>query len=391
MTSPWEGGLDYIAGMSFVGRCVVAVLALAMWGGLGVRGQDGAAGSGAEKAKDEAAAGVVPADMCRAGFTVEEIQKGKGRFPAYLEDNFAQLKVEVPALRGLRFEADPGAEPEKSEAILKKTGETIVAMLPRVPNLMAKEELSQASVALPYTMTVTTAQNSVSAGSRRNASQLYDSLSHGVEGEELDKVLDGMMGQSKHGVFGYRIQSTVDPTFGPMLREYRTDAKNEAVDVLNANAGSPRAVGFSSSWMMFKPANLEDARFRYLGHQKLGKHDTVVLAFAQIPGEVPVPAEITMGGGTCSYLQQGIVWIDEEAAQIVRMQTDLLQPLTDFHMTKLYSSMTFGEVRIAEKNLTLWMPNEVEIRWLSKELAGAERHKYSDYRLFGATSRIVLP
>jgi hypothetical protein len=85
------------------------------------------------------------------------------------------------------------------------------------------------------------------------------------------------------------------------------------------------------------------------------------------------------------------VWIDDSIFQIVRIQTDLLAPLTDLNVSKLNSEVSFGEVRIAERNLTLWMPDDVEIRWLLKDQAGAERHKYSDYRLFGATSRIVLP
>ena len=219
----------------------------------------------------------------------------------------------------------------------------------------------------------------------------YDTRTHAVEGEELQKVLDEKMSLGKHTVFGYRIQSAMDTTYGPMLQEYRTDAQNSAVDVKTQSPGNPRGVGFSATWMMFKPANLDEAKFRYLGQQKVGKHDTVVVAFAQIPGEVPVPAEITLVGPTCSYLQQGIAWIDDEAAQIVRLQTDLLQPLPDIHVTKLYSSVTFSEVRIPEKNLTLWLPDDVEIRWVSRDQAGAERHKYSDYRLFGATSRIVLP
>jgi hypothetical protein len=384
--------------MSVRGRVVLAVLIVGLFGGVGVRAQDGAEGSAQEKLKDEAAGGVTPSDMCRAGFTMEEIEKGHARFPSYIEDNFSQLKAEVPALRGLKFEADPAAEPAKSEEILRRTGETIMAMMPRVPNLLAREELSQASVALPYTVSVMVSQGAgPSTGGRRGvgaSTPQYDSTYHAAEGEELDKALDGLMGQSKHTVFGYRIQSVVDPTFGQMLQEYRTNAQNMEVDISPSNLGgpgAPRAVGFSSTWMIFKPANLEDSRFRYLGRQKMGKHDTVVVAFAQIPGEVPVPAQLTMNEGTCSYLQQGIVWIDEQASQIVRLQTDLLKPLTDFRMMKLYSGLTFGEVRIAERNLTLWMPSEVEIRWTSKQQAGVERHKYTDYRLFGATSRIVLP
>jgi hypothetical protein len=373
------------------------MLAVMVCGGVAAHGQeaapaqDAAADSAKAAAKNDESEGITPAEMCRSGLTMGEIEKGV-RFPSYVEDGFPQLLKEVPALRGLKFEADPAAEPDKSNAILSKTGETITQMLPRVPNLIAREELTQALVKLPYVVSETTVQNGAAVvGSRRNASQLYDSTSHVADGPELEKTLDVMIGQGRRTSFGYRIQSIKDPTFGTMLSEYRTNGQNEAVEVLKGSADSPRGVGFSAAWMMFKPANVDDAKFRYLGHQKIGKRDTVVLAFAQVPGEVPVPAQISMAGTTCSYLQQGIVWIDEPTAAIVKLETDLLAPLTDLRLTKLYSVVTFGEVRIPERNLTLWMPNDVEIRWLSKDVAGLERHKYVDYRLFGATSRIVLP
>jgi hypothetical protein len=391
--------------MNVLRQTAAVVLVAMMWCGVQSRGQStgtGTAGTGAAEGESgftkeaplkpsEPVKELVPADMCRVGST--ETQKGSAHFLSYMDDSFSQLKAEAPLLRGLKFEADPAAEPEKSREILSKTGETITAMLPRVPNLIAKEELAQAQLKLPYVVQETVAQNAASGGARRNAAQLYDSTSRGVEGEELQKVLDGMLSTGgKHPVFGYRIQSIVDPTFGSMLNEYRTNAENEAVDVSHLSPGNPQGVGFSSSWMMFKPGNVDDAQYRYLGHQKVGKHETVVLAFAQIPGEVQVPAEITMGGAsTCSYLMQGVVWIDESMFQIVRVQTDLLVPLVDLNLTKLSSMVSLGEVRIPERNLTLWMPDDVEIRWLSKDQAGAERHRYSDYRLFGATSRIVLP
>ena len=73
------------------------------------------------------------------------------------------------------------------------------------------------------------------------------------------------------------------------------------------------------------------------------------------------------------------------------LQTDLLAPLTEFHEKKLRSEIEFGEVKITARNLTLWMPSKVEISWEMDNQAGAELHKYSDYRLFGSTSRLLIP
>src|SRR5580658_4760948 len=55
-------------------------------------------------------------------------------FPDYIEDTLPQLKEAVPALKALRVEEQSAAA---SEELLNKTGTTITAMLPRVPNLIA--------------------------------------------------------------------------------------------------------------------------------------------------------------------------------------------------------------------------------------------------------------
>jgi hypothetical protein len=102
-------------------------------------------------------------------------------------------------------------------------------------------------------------------------------------------------------------------------------------------------------------------------------------------------ATVRMGNTNgCRYLVQGILWIDETFFEIVRLRTDLLAPLPELHLTQLRSELRFGEVKIPARDLILWMPSEVRISWQSKDDAGMELHRYSNYRLFAATSHIVL-
>ncbi len=102
-------------------------------------------------------------------------------------------------------------------------------------------------------------------------------------------------------------------------------------------------------------------------------------------------AAVGVGADACRYLIQGILWIDQSSFEIVRLQTDLLSPLTGIHLTQLRSELRFSEVKIPTRNLILWMPSDVKISWLGKDTAGIELHHYSNYRLFAATSRIILP
>ena len=320
--------------------------------------------------------------------------KGDSHFPSYLEDSFAQLKAAVPALRNLKFEAHPPTieHEDESDAILVQTGAIISAMLPRVPNLIAREDLSQVAVPMPYTVNQFQ-QTSMGGGSRRNAqAQLSPIPSPGLEGEELHKALQSMLASSKNRVtFTYRIRSDPDPTYGTLLNESRVNAQNESVEISDSRPGHPRSVGFGSAWLMFTPNEQQHSRFRYLGQEKIGNRDTYVLAFAQLPDRVTLPSQVLMQNLSCPYFMQGVIWIDQSLFQIVGLQTDLLYPIPGLRLKRLRSELHFSEIHIPERNLTLWMPSDVEISWETKDTASAELHRYSNYRIFGATSRIILP
>lgn len=313
-------------------------------------------------------------------------------FPSYLDDSFPQLKAAVPTLRSLKFEDHRVTGPDDAEPILNQAAQALYAMVPRVPNLIAREELSGASIVLPY---VPGSIPQLTNGPvRRNSVPVSSGSSSSVvvEGEELNRVLEAKLDvPQQRSIFSYRIRSTDDPTLGPILEEYRVNSNDKAVDRNDFSAGNPRSIGYGSTWLMFVPDNLKQAHFRYLGRQKIDKHDTMVIAFAQDPDVATLMATVQMGTGNgCRYFVQGIIWIDEAFFEIVRIRTDLLAPLTDLHLRQLRSELRFTEVKIPARNLTLWMPSEVKISWQAKDYAGIELHHYSNYKLFSATSRIVL-
>jgi hypothetical protein len=314
-------------------------------------------------------------------------------FPSYREDSINQLRTAIPALRTLKFEDHPATTSGDVDPILNQAAEALIAMVPRVPNLIAKEELSQVNLTLPYQPTTGLLATNTAPG-RRGSPQISatTSSSSPVQGEELQKVLENMLDTpQQRTTFSYRIRAALDPTFGPVLEEYRTDAKEQTVDRNDFSAGHPRSVGYSNTWMMFVPANLPESRFRLLGHQKIDHHETVVIAFSQDPEHATMRAAVGIGENACRYLLQGVLWIDQSLSEIVRLQTDLVAPLTNVHLDRLRSELHFSEVRIPTRNLTLWMPSDVKISWQGKDSAGMEIHRYSNYRLFGATSRIILP
>jgi hypothetical protein len=330
---------------------------------------------------------------CAIGPRISDASKPATYFPSYLEDSFAQLKIAIPALRSLKFEDHPATDADAAEPILNQASEALIAMVPRVPNLIAKEELTLVNIQLPYQPTNGTLTTNVGS-TRRGMPQISatTTTSGAVQGEELEKILEKMLEQpQQRTAFSYRIRAAQDPTYGPVLEEYRTNAKDQTVNPNDFSAGNPKSVGYGNTWMMFVPTNLRESRFRYLGRQKIDHHDTLVIAFAQDPDHANMRAAVGVGADACRYFIQGILWIDQASFEIVRLETDLLSPLTGIHLNQLRSELRFSEVKISARNLILWMPSDVKISWLGKETAGIELHHYSNYRLFAATSRIILP
>ena len=326
----------------------------------------------------------------------QEGGKKAPHFPDYMDDNFQQLKTSVPSLRGLKFEAHGGAEPDESAAILTRTGVAITTMLQQIPHMIAKEEMWQAMLHLPYTPLTRQDNGSMGGGGRRQQplSSSYGSVEGtAITGDELQKTIEGLMvTKGSYVKMNYRIQADPDPELGMLLlNEYRTNLKNEPIENLGGSPGDPQSVGLGNTWLLFDTGNLKEARFRYLGQQRLGKHETFVVAFAQIPEEVLLPAQIGLSGVTCPYMRQGVLWIDQSLYQILHLETDLLAPLPGIKLTEARTEIEFGEVRIPERNLSLWLPKELEVLIETEDEATVERHRYSEYRLLTATSRIILP
>ncbi|WP_263418084.1 hypothetical protein [Terriglobus albidus] len=136
------------------------------------------------------------------------------------------------------------------------------------------------------------------------------------------------------------------------------------------------------------PEFREEVRFRYLGVQKIHNVETDVIALAQIPGR-SIPGFIKMEAHTLPMLQQGFAWIDRETGHILKIRTELLAPIPEIEMQQLTSSIEFSAVHITGVHEIFWLPRQVDVRMNWHQRCGGELHKYSNYRLFTATIRIL--
>ena len=251
----------------------------------------------------------------------------------YLDDPPAQLITTVAELQGI----DPAPDQQQLPDILKKIGAKSHDLLQRMPNVISHENVVTKFVQ-PH-------------------------------------------GPTLHQKFEYLVLRH-DANGIASLDEFRTDKAN--------TGATPLSQGSANMWVIFHPGNLYESRFRCLGRQHMDGHDTIVVAFAQLPDKVRFPGEVKLQGQSVPMVYQGIAWVDESDFRIVRLRTDLLAPRPDIHLQTLTREVLFSDVRLPETSELLWLPQEVTVTTDFKGQVMQQIYKYSGFRLYRAKSKIVF-
>jgi hypothetical protein len=283
----------------------------------------------------------------------------------YKDDPLPLLKMKIKELDGLKAETSQ----VDLTTVLDKVGEVIVAQMPRVPNLIAQEDVAQEQPTPPV---------GLSAGSlNANARMQMDRITQAANTQDQALVPQNWKR------FEYVVLAEPQSGGGILFNESRKDLNK------GHHAAGPRGIGFGSLWLMFVPSNIGESHFRYLGTQNVNKRPTFVVAFSQDPALVKMPGVIETDNGQMPLLYQGVAWIDQESYRIVRIRTDLLSPLPHIKLLQATSTVDFSAVVIPKFTETLWLPKSVELTWDLNGNRLGELHRYSKYQLFAATSRIV--
>ena len=295
--------------------------------------------------------------------TVAAPPKGDGsvtevNFPNFTACSLNELQIAVPELGKLK----PDKNQDKLTELLDKVGAKTAEIARNTPNLIARESVTQ------------------SAKSAGSVTHDYDYL-----------ILPRVQGMDV-GLNEFRVDLKTGDKFQTFDdKEDWLKLERASADLASMMSGRPPlSQGFATSWVHFYPLNRPQATFRYLGEQKMEGRRTLVLAFAQKPQAVPSPALFRYHGKSYAIYLQGVAWIDPSDFRILRLETDLLAPLPEVSLHRLTADIHFVAARIEEMPTQLWLPREVEVLSVVGTSTVIEVHKYSDYRLFRARSKILV-
>ena len=272
----------------------------------------------------------------------------------YLELAPEQLTERVPELKTLQ----PAEDQQLLPTILSNTGARVDDFVRQVVDLTAHEQITQ---------------------------------------ETLDKT-EGRKSESEYSylVLVHRNDLSRSP------EEYRIDAKGNRVAPGGVDRGYAVTSGFAFEYLHFLPANQPKSTFRFLGTESMGGRSTYVVAFAQRAGHATNTNFVVLTGlGVAVPIWlQGITWIDQESFQILRMRTDLLEPLFPNALPQSHdqtrddeqtTETIFAETRLLDVANPLWLPSEVNVHIRFNGIGFHNKHRYTNYQRFRVSSRILTP
>ena len=231
--------------------------------------------------------------------------------------------------------------PEELRAVLSKTGQNVEAFFNNVQNTASKEEIL--------------------------AQRLR---------------LSGIIEASSHSSYHYLLLAHPND-IGTRFEEERTNDNNRPINFQRL-VDYLVTSGFAGQCVFLHPSHQYGSRFRYLGRQP-SEPRAHVIAFAQKP-EVGDFLNFINGTVSTPALLQGLLWIEPDTCQIVRMRTDLLEPDLRNRVTRQTTESWFSEVHFDDPSQSFWLPRRVLVTIEYEQRIFRNQHSYSDYKLFSVSS-----
>lgn len=288
------------------------------------------------------------------------------KFPNFASCPVAEIQIAVPELAHLKAAQDQS----QLAALLDKVGAKTVEIARKTPNLVSHEQ-------------VVSQQNGFTV--RTNYSFLMLPHDVGKNGLTFDEYrVDVATGEKLQTDFVEKAAESA-ATLSPVPELLPVPHNSPEPEL-----PKPTSQGFVSAWLYFHPTMQNELKFRYLGQEKMNGHETQVVAFAQKPGSVELPAVYGYEGQTYKIFLQGVAWIDPANFRIERLRTDLLSVPTGLPLHQLSVDIQFAQISIVEVPSPQWLPTQVVVTTNLNGATARESHTYTNYRLFRTRSRILL-
>jgi tetratricopeptide (TPR) repeat protein len=118
--------------------------------------------------------------------------------------------------------------------------------------------------------------------------------------------------------------------------------------------------------------------------------------FRQRPDKPSVIRSYQVGGTNGPVYRvplKGRAWIAADTFQIVRLETDILNPLPEIRLAADHAAIEYAPVEFRSRGLAMWLPQTAEVFYDWRGRRGHRRHNFGNYLLFSIEDKqqITVP
>ena len=193
--------------------------------------------------------------------------------------------------------------------------------------------------------------------------------------EQLDEMGDALTKETR--TFNY-VASFVESTEGSIaVDEYRQEHLGLA-DFPDHISSS----GFATLALVFHPKMRDSFEMRCEGLGELRGQPTWLVHFKQREDRPARMHDYRVSGVLYSLHLKGRAWISADKFQIVRIESELVNPLPHIRLAGEHQVVEYGPVPFTKRNVQLWLPQTAEIYLDFRRHRYYRKHSFDHYMLF---------
>jgi tetratricopeptide (TPR) repeat protein len=197
--------------------------------------------------------------------------------------------------------------------------------------------------------------------------------------EQLDEMGDAITKETR--TFNY-VASFVESKQGAIaVEEYRQEHLGLA-DFPDQISSS----GFATLALVFHPKLRDSFEMVCEGLGEFRGQPTWLVHFKQRQDRPAQMHDYRVGGQLYSLKLKGRAWISADKFQIVRMESELVNPVPEIRLAGEHQVVEYGPVTFTKRNTQLWLPQSAEIYFDFRRHRYYRKHSFDHYMLFAVDS-----
>jgi tetratricopeptide (TPR) repeat protein len=193
--------------------------------------------------------------------------------------------------------------------------------------------------------------------------------------EQLDEMGDAITKETR--TFNYVASFTESKQGSIAVDEYRQEHLGLA-DFPDQISSS----GFATLALVFHPKMQDSFEMVCEGLGELRGQPTWMVHFKQREDRPAQMHDYRVGGELYSLKLKGRAWITADKFQIVRIESELVNPVPQIRLAGEHQVVEYGPVPFTKKNVQLWLPQSAEIYLDFRRHRYYRKHSFDHYMLF---------